>query len=398
MKSISISSSDSDPNSKFSSQFVDSIGSHWTKSGLLNSRIDFSRILTISSLILMTAKSAYGLRCGWHCRRYQMYFGDFFSVFGSQPIWLYLNLTVTVTPLVGLITPLLTRRFFSQEWFGIFSCLSGQMSLTNLRLSEVSISKLLYFAKVINLFINFTTYVPHLASAGFALLYFFKFQTVESFFLSLFWGLHFFVQARAVGAAVMIPPQYLALFCYYVNLRSRELSKKISDLIPKKSISKGKELFQRKLVSSEIESIISDQQHMFKQIRDCNRLYRHLAATIIPPMTGGALGMIYALQKSEGFVEKVFLLYFVVVATLLVAAFFAAGEIVSRAVKKLYRNWNNANVQTTFFSKTRISFRARWHLLLTLEFLASKRYRVGLKCLHWFVLKSFTFMKVNIKS
>lgn len=259
--------------------------SHWIKYGLLD-RTDQSgperslpRMMTTFFTLLMMVKTGYSIHCGWQCQAFQRYSGDFYVAFGSQAIWLYLNSSLILISLVDLATPLFVRKR-GIEWFKLYSFRSStsdqngnqmapQSLATKLRLDEASLKKFLIVFKLMDLFLRFALHVPHLASVGFALLYFLKHQTLEALGLALVWGLVYFVWCLSLCASVIVPPCYLVAFCFFVWLRATCLNSRIVGL---QTNSHKKPGIVRNLLSVKIELIISDQQHLVKQIRFCNRL------------------------------------------------------------------------------------------------------------------------------
>lgn len=136
---------------------------------------------------------------------------------------------------------------------------------------------------------------------------------------------------------------------------------------------------------------------LFRLIRSCNRLYRHLTAVFIPTFALTILLVLFGIQAGQKPSERLLLAFFNVVFFLVTSIFFVAAGFVNKAVKKHYVAWMPASARLCYHKgrRAKLPLTTRWQLLTFLESMSSRKHKIGFTCLHWFALSHFTLMKVS---
>lgn len=400
---------------------ITSIGTHWHQNGLLmddsldaknRKKIRFKRFFTNLATAIQIPKAALSLYLGWDCHWYLKYSGDYIRGLGSQAIWFYMNLAFIVVCFASLFLPSVCQRYWSLSWFEIFEAMSGRRPLSVLKLDDHYIKMLLMVTRPILQILDFLLYFPYVSAVGFGLFYFLHYKTLEAAFLAVFWGCHAIVWITAAARA-LIPGAYLAVFSFYVRFRSNQIVERIkiieASLAPSRrqlsnSLAPSRRRLSTFMLSSKVENVLAEQRHLVAQIRSCDRLYRRITALLIPYNGFPILCTLYAFQHSNGFHERLLMLYFFIVAISLTSSYYLLGGMVARATSASYVAWSRAAARLAFLSRQnkklfapRLSPRTGLHLLRLLETLTAKKHRVGISCYHWFVLKDFNLIKVNPK-
>lgn len=352
----------------------------------------------VDAIVLVNlAKNLLSLWFGWSAKAFQKYSGDFFASFDSEPIWLYLNAASVVVFLQTFLIPFLCRKHLEHQWLSGFfdQKTNGSLLEKDLLRRYQKFSKFLF--RITDLAIKVS---PFVVAGSFCIArILFEFNK-ESIVLSVAWSAIYFLGLRTGAGRVFVPPLFFILFCLRTSLGFRQLSSRIRRL--------GE--FNPRLrplanwIDKKVLSANECQNGIFEEIRSCNRLYRQVTAIFIPVVAFTMLSLTFGIQNTEKFGEKVFLGYIGLFAFLIVIVYYLAAGMVNRAVKRCFVAWHYSLCRVSLGEadesrKQRrflLPLKQQLKLLASLEYMSSKRMRVGFSCLHWFSFSNFSLIKVTL--
>lgn len=136
----------------------------------------------------------------------------------------------------------------------------------------------------------------------------------------------------------------------------------------------------------EIRQILSNLQLCFTEIRVCDEFFGSLFRAWITMLWFGLISVIFMALQS-GTVENLANCLSMATLTFGCVSPYLAASVVVNKLDKTYKLLNRLMLKP-------MPFTTKWHYLLTIELLASKRKRVGFKVKDWFILNKKNLIKV----
>lgn len=380
---------------------IQSNDNHWVKFGLLpksfasqNENIVIKRRDVIFIALLYSCKILVSLFAGWECHSALKYSANFWSLFGSQVVWLYLSLLACFAASENVLVPILVRKYWADDWINQLDEGNIESWFESVSLSKNEMLVLKHktkrFSKYVFWLVNCSIKVmPTIATLFFALYiskYQFSFETVVvgllSWFLFVCTGTPFFLYN-------FIPFAYFVVFCYRAKLLLQLLTKDLNSIACLYDVNLNS--FKTRLSQN-----IKCQMRLFQLIASCNRLYRHLTPCTLVFALLASVSLLYSTQQVAAFSEKLILFALLFSALVTSVTLFLVGNLISSQTKRIllaFYKLSCPNHQTE--RKLFFPFTARWQMLLMLEYLNSKHNRIGFSCLHWFRLNHAALLKVR---
>lgn len=309
---------------------------------------------------------------------------DVWALLGSKAIWLYCRSLVCFTSFVMILTPFAFPKFESEIEF-IFSCLKGQSPISLLELNDKNLLK--QFLQISHFFYKWFSTVVLIGMFPLNLLGYLYIKNLPSIHFVFF-------------ALILIPYQYLVLVCgagflavvlvnflvvvAYSQFLFQSWINRISSTLERASKYRSRKLMFRLLMESEIKH----QTRFFRLLSRINRFYRKVISLVLPYFICFALTAFYAFKQGKTFEERFLFVIPCCFASLNAMFNFVISASLVRRSRRLYK-LNHKCMQEP------LPLRLKWHLMLTIEYLSSKRNRVAFYCSNWFVLSNWSLVKVR---
>lgn len=363
---------------------------HWVTFGLLPKTDNTSIVIikekfVVNISLLYVTKNLISIGFGWDRQWFLKYSADLMATFQSKAIWFYFNVTFALLAISIIVLPTITRKFWSPSLQDFFTTTKGCIFPSNdlnmknqmmlfvkrcFKLFNYFLSVYVIFEIFLFLFFVYNNLETVLVFAGFL-----------SFLIFLFIG--YFFTTR-----FLVPNFYFAIICFYARLK---LEQQISIV---KTIN-NREFIKVSTMNLKITNTLKEVSALYRSLAVANRLFRHLSSIEIALIFGFSITSTFAITYLNSSVEKLIFIFPALNAVLAATTYFIFGNLIVVKSNRLYNTLNCFMARNAILhTKVALPIRTRWHLLLMVEYLASKRGRVGFSCLHWFRLCHFSLLKV----
>lgn len=374
---------------------------HWIKFGLLShlpnqqdEYVSIKRKTVIIFTLLYIINLLLGLLFGWERQWFLKVSGNFWAVFGSEVVWFYCSVLVVLAASQNIVVPIIVRKYWAGDWISLLDDSNIESWCEDISLPRnqalVLKHKMTKFSKYAFWLVNcFVKMIPLLATALFVL-YLARYQfSFGVFVVALLNWSHFIATGTPCALYNFIPFAYFVVFCYRTRL--------ILQLIQHDLDSLAKLQFVKPFrFKSRISQDISAQLRLYKLTAHCNHVYRHLTPCTILLTLFASVLLLYVSQQVT-FYEQIVVFLMLFAAIILAVTPFLVGNLITFQVNGIERCFQKlACPRFPSRQKLLLPFTTKWHVLLMLECLNSKRHRIGFSCLHWFRLNHTSLVKARI--
>lgn len=375
---------------------IPSSGSHWYKYGLLptrsrqKKRFFKSHLLMLIHLIMIVKSSTIIFSKSLN-EEGAILIGDFHYFYGPKSARYYLNMTylaLSVYSLATLLVPKvrqLSGKRNNFRWLQFFD------RMKHGSLHEISDEKYDHLYKISKMMLGFldTAWIcPFIYASLWSYLYNSQLSFLQFLFFGIFWSVHFIIASISCGHVVYTQTIYFFILCQYVKLLLVLTQRKLNVMNSTSRIHDCKVILTRGFVFRALKHSIQTLQSAFTEIRNCDSYFgqvlRFLLSCCVAAVVTGLYPLLYFDSLSQVCQSTVIILSGIGIAT----AFFFSAAIVSVEIKKCYKA---LYVQTL----NQTNLRLKWHCLLMLELISSKRNKIGFHVKHWFTLNKMNYVKVN---
>lgn len=366
---------------------------NWVKFGLLprtsgNEYVVMYRSVAVLISICYLLKMQLAFILGWDCKWYLKYSADFWSEFDSKVVWFYSCLLGTCASLQNIVIPILMRNYWSEEWIQELDNSSLNQWLDPILMpTQITVfkHKMNSFSKNVFKVVNYLLRIMPLFGTMASMLYVFRNGlSLEIIVLGLLGWMSFVSVGMLYILYNAIPYANFVIFCYRANQLLVLLNKEFN------SIADSHKNVHR--LNSRLKQNIDLQTKLYRLIANCNRLYRHLTPCTLTFNLFAAVVLLYVSQEVDNFYERIIFLLLGFSEIILAAIPFLIGNLIYRQIKSIVKCFYKLICANNLRS---LPISTKWQLLIMLEFLNSKRNRIGFTCLHWFRLNHTSLFSLS---
>lgn len=369
-------------------------------------------------------RSIHSLRFGSIETDYVRDTGDFYGLFGSTAVWLYLHVATIILTTFEIAFPLLIKFIGRLDWLQTFGHMRRKASLDKLCISDNNALRRFLLASRFGFrLLDFSPYFfigtfTAMFLPGYVYRFGFGWQVLFICLPSLAVFLAFMTNNVT---AFITPVAYFSLYAYYVYvsirlrlqnrywLKTLAFLKKFQNVKAKRqalhaTVTTDEACSERKRYSKErVEQLctllktecqkriakgLSSHDAILADIGLCDRFYNRLLLIVLPSMYFTVLSLIYGLTISESWMETVFFLFANAGPFNISVLYFLMSSLTMAQLKRSY-------VSLTRVSPVYVDFSTNWRLSGAIEKLASKKFKPGFRCAHLFLLTRFNMFKVR---
>lgn len=348
---------------------------------------NWATILTIIQML----KSIGALYVGYENRYYTKYAVEAFALWGSKPIWLFFHLLILVGCLCHFVIRFTFSDAFTQKWFNIIHCIRGKINIDYLQLTDAETKAFLKdvrrFFQVFRFFHYYLEFLSFLLFVPPYLYYYFEFDTLFILPIPLALYLGFLLHIYAV---VVFPPLYLLVACYHITCCSRHLNNRLALIYGFRGFGNRNLKFQA-ILKQKAYCVVGESKILLRTLHDVNHFFRRIAPILLSPFLGAFLFSVFGIKDGYGPILQLVMFGVTTLALFILFVYFTLSAKLIAAVKRnlfwYYKCLTNE-----------MPFRVKWHMMLITEYMSSKRNKIGIHCLHYFVFNHFTFLEFMMAS
>lgn len=286
-------------------------------------------------------------------------------------------------------------------------------------LSDQSFQKLIRNAGILMKILNPLFFISFGYSGILSGIYLYQLDSWDQLPIGLFWSVHYVLGVFGACSVCFVHSLYFACFCHYVCLAIDDIDTEIGN-INNKDILKLEEigkrigfnglkgwrnnvkevdqkalhtlLFRRaKFNNCKLLRLLNARlQLCFAEIRVCDQFYGAHFRVWISCFWFCLVAIFFSAFKVR-FIENVANSVAVICLAIAVVVPYLAASMVTARINRTYKLLNRLMLKPMPFS-------TKWHYLLTIELLASKRNKIGFKVKNWYTLSRFNLLKVHTKT
>lgn len=335
---------------------------------------------------LQLMKSIAALILGFKNEVFVQYFVDSFALYGSKAVWAYFHILVIIGSLGTFVIRATFGDIYDQKWFQttIFALrghqvasleLSGRHLVSFFRIARFAFfgfNFLVCYLMVVSLCIFVPPYVYN----------YFCWKTLLLLPLNLIYFIGIFLQCYT---ACTLPILYLFIVSHFITCRCQALVVMAASFRQKQK--EGQRHYLRIFREQKAKALVAHSRKTLAVLRDFNRFYKRKLPILLTTPLGGCLISLFGVQDSYDVNTQVLMFACVTCELAMLYVYFGLSAFVIRALRKVLFVFQLCLPQS-------LAFRYKWHLFLIVEYLRSKRNKIGIHCYHWFVFNHFAFVKV----